>query len=411
VFPSRSGEEDEIGGLTEDDIDDVPLLIDRLPEEVELEEELANITLHVQQAKAQRELVNELLSLSKEQATTGVPHTAWTYTMCCDFAQNMDVPSYKGQQPGETYYYSPLNVYVFGCAEEFSDPGKSSLTAFAYPEYNGKKGGDNVASMVIRMLSLKGLLDVSKGTAKALNVVMDNCAGQNKNRMVLRLGALLVEMNYFATVQFVFLVVGHTKNICDRLFNLIKKNYRKKNIYTVDELVANCGELSMINAVEMQPEHFRKYDDLLNRHYKKFGTLGVLKWHIFTYNKEGNGDITLTVRTSNLDGTKTKSLKMNLPFRMPENVPLPTDEALRASFLCQRRAQVIREDWERMAVLEKPGLRPIKQVELYKKYRPFVPPEVADIICPKPSDEALRAYEKDKDAREAEKKRKRKNNF
>jgi len=52
-------------------------------------------------------------------------------------------------------------------------------------------------------------------------------------------------------------------------------------------------------------------------------------------------------------------------------------------------------------------------VELYKKYRPFVPPEVADIICPKPSDAALKAYEEDKDSREAEKKRKRqrKNNF
>ena len=36
-----------------------------------------------------------------------------------------------------------------------------------------------------------------------------------------------------------------------------------------------------------------------------------------------------------------------------------------------------------------PGLREIKQVELYAKFRKFVPREFQDEICPRPSDEVL----------------------
>jgi hypothetical protein len=37
-----------------------------------------------------------------------------------------------------------------------------------------------------------------------------------------------------------------------------------------------------------------------------------------------------------------------------------------------------------------PGMKPIKQVELYTKWRKFVPAEFADEICPKPHDDILK---------------------
>ena len=46
-----------------------------------------------------------------------------------------------------------------------------------------------------------------------------NSPGQNKNNTVLKLAMWLKEMHYFKRVRFVFLIVGHTKNACDRLFN------------------------------------------------------------------------------------------------------------------------------------------------------------------------------------------------
>ena len=74
-----------------------------------------------------------------------------------------------------------------------------------------------------------------------LNIVFDNCPGQNKNNCVLRLVPFLVELGYFDKVQFSFLVVGHTKNCCDRWFNRLKSVYRVTQSYTMDILMESLA--------------------------------------------------------------------------------------------------------------------------------------------------------------------------
>jgi hypothetical protein len=44
-------------------------------------------------------------------------------------------------------------------------------------------------------------------------------------------------MGYFKELHFIFLVVGHTQNAADCLFNLLKQEYWKQNLFTFDELV------------------------------------------------------------------------------------------------------------------------------------------------------------------------------
>ena len=34
-----------------------------------------------------------------------------------DYAQKIDIPHFGGKHPGLTYYYSPVNVNVFGCVD------------------------------------------------------------------------------------------------------------------------------------------------------------------------------------------------------------------------------------------------------------------------------------------------------
>jgi hypothetical protein len=71
-------------------------------------------------------------------------------------------------------------------------------------------------------------------------------------------------------------------------------------------------------------------------------------------------------------------------------------EALFAEQAMLKRGQV-RVDKTRVAetetfelqTLKAPGLCPIKQVKLYKKFRPFVPCDYWEDICPRPSDEVL----------------------
>jgi len=49
-----------------------------------------------------------------------------------------------------------------------------------------------------------------------------------------------------------------------------------------------------------------------------------------------------------------------------------------------------------MTAVEAPGLKEIKQVELWSKFRKFVPPEFQDEICPRPSDEVLKNIKKNR---------------
>jgi hypothetical protein len=64
-----------------------------------------------------------------------------------------------------------------------------------------------------------------------MNIFFDNCSGQNKNNTVLKLMIWLCEMGYFKCVNFNFLIVGHTKNAADHLFNALQFQYRKENIF------------------------------------------------------------------------------------------------------------------------------------------------------------------------------------
>jgi hypothetical protein len=95
----------------------------------------------------------------------------------------MGLPQLGEHQAGATYYYSWLTVNFFGIADvSLTEP---RLSAYIYHEGEGKKGGNNVASLIMK--HVKNMMkDDVKGTKRdELNIIMDNCARQNKNRMVL----------------------------------------------------------------------------------------------------------------------------------------------------------------------------------------------------------------------------------
>ena len=115
-----------------------------------------------------------------------------------------------------------------------------------------------------------------------LTIVMDNCGGQNKNRMVLQLALYLVEQKYFSTVEFIFYIRGHTKNVCDRLFNLLKIRYHKSNIYTMDMLVDVLNSTDDVTFIHASDSFFYDYDSMLNEFYKNFPSGTIQKNHYFS---------------------------------------------------------------------------------------------------------------------------------
>jgi hypothetical protein len=76
-----------------------------------------------------------------------------------------------------------------------------------------------VASMLWEHLVEQKQLGLT-GPVKEINLVFDNCVGQNKNNMVLRMLILLVKLKICLKATAIFLVRGHTKNDADRAYNL-----------------------------------------------------------------------------------------------------------------------------------------------------------------------------------------------
>ncbi len=95
-----------------------------------------------------------------------------------------------------------------------------------------------------------------------MNIVFDNCCGQNKNNTVLRLAAWLAQLGYFLEINFIFLGVGQTKNAADRLFNSLKVMYQKKNLYTFHQLVEALGMSRTITVHPTVSEDFLDYGNL-----------------------------------------------------------------------------------------------------------------------------------------------------
>ena len=68
----------------------------------------------------------------------------------------MEIPVYKEQQPGCTYYFNPLSMYNLGVVNHghIYDNGKidEHMYAHVYQEGVGKKGANNVTSLIVKTL-------------------------------------------------------------------------------------------------------------------------------------------------------------------------------------------------------------------------------------------------------------------
>ena len=309
---------------------------------------------------------------------------AWhSFCLVADYSQNLGLPHFGGEQPGDTYYYSPLAVYIFGIVDASCSPDK--LYAYGYTEDIGAKGGNNVASLLMLAMEDFGWLSSGK-CGKRLSIVMDNCSGQNKNNHVLRLALLLVELQHFKEVEFIFYVRGHTKNVCDRMFNLLKKRYHHSQIFSITKLTELLNEIDNVNYIHVPSTVFFNYQLLLSLFYKIFPTGEVKKNHYFWVS-----DANPT--------TMGRLTHHNDPYAEPQHF----DHSIRMA----NRITEIKLAMNNKFPLPAPGLKPIKQVELWKKWGQYIPEDERDELCPKPTDDVIKkvAAEKASKAKTAQRKR------
>ena len=223
------------------------------------------------------------------------------------------------------------------------------------------------------------------GPGKALTMVFDNCGGQNKNRIVLRYALYLVEKRIYKSVKIVFLVCGHTKNVCDRMFKELKQKFHHKNVYTMSQLVTILGWSPLVHVIRAPSELHYDWDTYFDRLYKRPATGTINKNHIFRADDSQYALLT-TERVKGVDVQKQNLNKLK---------PTSTG-ATKAG-----RTRILK--YGKVEVIKAPGLKPIKQVELYQKWRPLVPEEFADEICPKPPDSILETVKNERAEKKAKK--------
>eukprot|EP00171_Calliarthron_tuberculosum_P005258 IDg5258t1 len=250
----------------------------------------------VQISQTQLELSNRL-SLHREEANTVFSFykrmqreatelpTGAKLHLVFDFAEKVLLPSMK-EQPGNLHFITGLRFDIFGV----STSNLNCNFIFGLPEGfwpNGKS-----ANEVLSMLSYVLQLHRRQQNFKTLLLHADNCAGQNKNRFVIWYMCLLVMCGHHECVSYIFLVAGHTKNICDGAFGHVKRLYRASNVYTPFQMM-NVIERSAKTSrcIPSTAVDWRIWKTVLERYFTVPSALQVSKYHSFTFRQENLGHV------------------------------------------------------------------------------------------------------------------------
>ena len=112
--------------------------------------------------------------------------------------QNLCLPNFEAEQPGDTFYLSPLTVLLFGVVDNATEDGLDRMNAYIWREFEGDRGANNIGSCLLMNLERKGWLN--RPNFAELTYIADNCGSQNKNKIDVKFLMWLVESNIFSRV-------------------------------------------------------------------------------------------------------------------------------------------------------------------------------------------------------------------
>jgi hypothetical protein len=305
-------------------------------------------------ASAQRGYLKLISDISNQKLLEDyVPHITF------DFAQNLGLPQIV-DQPQDLYFVSQRWLQLFS----IRDDGAGIQYNYLYDEGDGGKGGNYVASMLVGFL-----LDFAKQfKVKQMLMNADNCCSQNKNNIILWTLELLVILGIFDHIELKFLVNGHTHCSVDGGHGLIKKKWRKSDVFSIQqakELVENCSTTQ--RAIIITTRDFYDWSSLLSPYFRKLPGLSLQQEFEFNRNRLG----VVRYRNSHADQWQSYTLISNEKLGIPEDIA--SLKAIKA----------------RLKELKPPGIPIEKQWNLYKKVSKYVPDEFKSNLCPKPNEMAI----------------------
>ena len=129
-------------------------------------------------------------------------------------------------------------------------------------------------------------------------------AVQNNSCMVICFFLMLCEIGIICEVNLIFIIRGHTKNVCDELFALLKKYYYYKNLYTQKQCNDVLDSHRQVKSVYVDHTYLFDLDSLLDEYYNRPLTGTVNCSHVFSANNKEPGVLKLQNSASNVAATQ-----------------------------------------------------------------------------------------------------------
>jgi hypothetical protein len=289
---------------------------------------------HIEEAKKERTYYKACSTLAKEHylklGLRNIPtkpvkpnsrnimqHYSW------DFAQQLHYPS-EDQQVGPIYFKTPRKAQLLGvCCEGIPRQTNYLIDEADFPE----KEANTVISILDHFFIHHGLGE------KYACLTADNCVGQNKNNAVLHYLTYRVLAGLHDSIELSFMIVGHTKFAPDGYFGLIRRCYRRSNIYTYEDLVQtvlNSSENGH-NTCQSTGNHgtltdskrliYRDWSSWLLTFFKKIPNITTYRHFKIVKNKPG---IVSLKKSVDGDETEIQILKGDVPFGKNRAFKLPS---------------------------------------------------------------------------------------
>lgn len=179
--------------------------------------------------------------------------------ICFDYGKNLCAPNI---QTNDTYYKRQLSVYAFNVHVLSS----SQSIFYLYPETEGKKGSDDVCSLVHNFV-----YNYMKPTTTHLQIFCDSCGGQNKNFTMFRFLHHLVHIEKkLEKVTVTFPVRGHSYMECDKNMGLVKSKTRAELPQEWTQIFKDArSKPSPFKVIEVDTSYFRSWTSHLDTIYAK----------------------------------------------------------------------------------------------------------------------------------------------
>lgn len=182
----------------------------------------------------------------------------YTEALCMDFAKNLPLPNIS---TNDVYYKRQLSVYSF----TIHVLSTSQCIFYTYPEIIGRKGSDDVCSLLHHYIY--NYLDPN---VRKLQIFCDSCGGQNKNFTVLRfIHNIVHNEKKLDSIQITFPIRGHSYMECDKDFGLVNQKTKAELPQDwAEEFRTARHKPSPFNVEEVSQDYFRAWTEFLGKRYR-----------------------------------------------------------------------------------------------------------------------------------------------